>query len=67
MKLSVTRRDSAPNLHHLAGPITMKILIFFFMFFGLHQGLGIDYEALGNESLNFFISFLACIKAWARL
>jgi hypothetical protein len=45
----------------------MKILIFFFMFFGLHQGLGIDYEALGNGSLNFFISFLACMKAWAQL
>jgi hypothetical protein len=55
----------------------MKNLIFFFMIFGLHQGLGLimrlsvtrarifsiffslasrlgpDYEALGNESLNF--------------
>jgi hypothetical protein len=35
----------------------MKILIFFFMFLGLHQGLGFDHEALGNESLNFFISY----------
>jgi hypothetical protein len=51
----------------------MKNLIFFFMFFGLHQGLGLimrhsvtralifsfsswhgaDYEAQGNENLNF--------------
>jgi hypothetical protein len=29
--------------------------------------LGPDYEALSKGSLNFFISFLACIKAWAWL
>jgi hypothetical protein len=73
----------------LTGPVSVKNLIFFFMFFSLHQGLGLimklsvrrafifsflfwlesrlgaDYEALSKESLNFFIFFLACIKAWA--
>jgi hypothetical protein len=27
-------------VHQLAGPVIVKNLIFFFMFFGLHQGLG---------------------------
>jgi hypothetical protein len=48
-------------------PCKCEKLDFLFHVFWLASRLGLDYEALGNESLNFFIFFLACIKAWAWL
>jgi hypothetical protein len=46
-------------------PCKYENLDFLFHVFWPASRLGLDYEALGNESLNFFIFFLACVKAWA--
>jgi hypothetical protein len=48
-------------------PCKYEKLDFLFHVFWLASRLGLDYEALGNGSLNFFIFFLAYIKAWAWL
>jgi hypothetical protein len=46
-------------------PYKYENLDFLFHVLWLASRLGLDYEALGNESLSFFIFFLACLKAWA--
>jgi hypothetical protein len=48
-------------------PCQWEKLDFLFHVFWLASRLGLDYEALENEGLNFFIFFLASIKAWAWL
>jgi hypothetical protein len=48
-------------------PCKCEKLDFLYHAFWLASRLGPDYEALSKESLNFFIFFLACIKAWAWL